>query len=1191
MPTGRTQYLPEPGFHAIHANQMESLLQFVVWLQREQPLAPLEQETFLVQSNGMAQWLKMGLARPLTSEADRGGLGIAASLNCLFPARFLWDIYRQFLAGESIPEELLLDKSRLVWRLFRLLPQCLSEPVFAPLNGFMKGGEPEKRRWQLAEKIADLLDQYQVFRADWLEAWEENRDVVISARGEEKPLGQEQLWQPALWRKLLNDLGGIGLSSRARVHQAFLRKARGLSRAQKPAGLPPRLFVFGVSSLPRQTLEALDALARFTQVILCVNNPCEFYWADIISDKELFKAERKRGKQHSVVGDPADADLHARSNPLLATWGKQGRDYLRLLDEFDDPDEYRARFNTAWQSLDIFIPHGSEDGTRQTLLGRLQNDILSLVPPEEARAEGRICHLQEDDSLRFHAAHSPMREVEVLHDQLLARLQADTDLKARDIVVMVPDINRFAPFIEAVFGRFPPEDPRHIPFSLADEGLRHRIPVLVALETLLGLPQSRFRATEVITLLEVKPFRETFAIDEEELEILKRWISEAGIRWGLDPQHREAFGLSQAFKLNTWREGLRAMMLGYSLGADESWQGTPAFGEVSGLSAAALGKLWRVIEALGQWMALLSEPCHPQEWQSRLIGLISTFLRATSSVEDHRLLERFSLGVDQWVRDTRLAELDEKLDLELFRDLLLNHLDESGLNQQFSGGRVNFATLMPMRAIPFKMVCLLGMNDGDYPRSRPPLDFDLMAKDYRPGDRSRREDDRYLFLEALLSARRSLLISWTGRSQLDDSERPPSVLLAQLFDYLDSLWTLPADEAGIPVPVSRALTTYHPLQPFSRRYFPTERHDGKLSGEDLRSLICEGALFTYAAEWQDTHQARSENQAGTPPAVHDLPERWPAFPIPGASLAKFLADPVSYFFETRLSVRQARENLEALDHEVFALDGLSLWQHQEQLIREAIETADSPESYEQKQSECLSYLCNGGYLGMGVTQEYLAGLTRQNLDDLWAAYYEVRQTFSDIESTPSILAYPTEGEPFVQVSVTGLCCSEDGELARIVIPRKKLLQGERNDKRKRWEAIAGDWIIHLLGQVSERPFHTLILFKDRPDRTVILQSMGKAQAQGILEDLQAAWRKGWCRPLGLEAITALYWLEHAGDQGPDVDSEMLIDRYQKALNDQPWLGRVYPSWDSLLQAGDFVTEARALYQPLLNACQEEGGEA
>ncbi|MDW7745950.1 exodeoxyribonuclease V subunit gamma, partial [Halomonas sp.] len=269
----------KPGFMVIHGNRLEALRGLAVEWMRRHPLGPLENETILVQSNGISQWLKLALAE----DRAHGGAGIAAALDVTLPARFLWQAYRSVLGEEQVPPVSPFDKPRLVWRLMRLLPALLDAPTFAPLARFLEDDDDLRKRHQLAERLADLLDQYQVYRADWLAAWAAGEDVILSARGEARPLAEEQRWQAELWRALRDDIGPEGLaSSRAAVHERFLEACQKLDPGSpqltvgkaRPPGLPRRVIVFGISSLPAQTLEALAAMARVSQVLLCVHNPC-----------------------------------------------------------------------------------------------------------------------------------------------------------------------------------------------------------------------------------------------------------------------------------------------------------------------------------------------------------------------------------------------------------------------------------------------------------------------------------------------------------------------------------------------------------------------------------------------------------------------------------------------------------------------------------------------------------------------------------------------------------------------------------------------------------------------------------------------------------------------------------------------------------------------------------------------------
>ncbi len=211
-----------PGLSMIHANHLEDLRQVAVQWIRRRPLKPLENELFLVQSNGMAQWLKLALA-------ENDGCGICAAVDIQLPARFLWNAYRAVLGAETIPRESPYDKDRLTWRLLQLLPFLSKEDCFAPLSHYLVDDNDMRKRYQLACHLADLFDQYQVYRADWLEDWTNGFDRIRNARGEPAEIPEKQLWQSELWRRIQQNIHPNQRgNSRSSLHRRFLKAAEAL---------------------------------------------------------------------------------------------------------------------------------------------------------------------------------------------------------------------------------------------------------------------------------------------------------------------------------------------------------------------------------------------------------------------------------------------------------------------------------------------------------------------------------------------------------------------------------------------------------------------------------------------------------------------------------------------------------------------------------------------------------------------------------------------------------------------------------------------------------------------------------------------------------------------------------------------------------------------------------------------------
>jgi exodeoxyribonuclease V gamma subunit len=1150
----------QSGLAVIHANHLETLTDLTVQWLKDTPLAPLEDEIFLVQSNGMAQWLKLKLA------AD-DACGISAAQRFQMPARFLWAAYRSVLGDQAVPPTSPFDKSRLIWRLMRLLPALLGRDSFSPLRQFLADDADQRKRYQLAERLADLLDQYQVYRADWLALWEQGQHSLLTPRGELTPLPDDQHWQAELWQALIADLPeSQRLSSRAHVHQAFLAA---LEHGATPEGLPRRLVVFGITSLPRQVLDALHALSPHCQILMLVQNPCQHYWADIIEDKALLRLNQNRHQRKPSMATLSEEELPRHGHPLLAAWGKQARDYIGLLYDYDVPERYQDWFN----QIDLFHSVNTVHQAPDSLLATVQQSILELHPlPAQPQ------RITADESITFHCAHSPQREVEILHDQLLAAFEAsahsDSPLRPRDIIVMVPDIETYAPHIDAVFGIT--EDARKIPYTLSDRSQRHRLPFAIALEALLNLPQSRFTVSDLLDLLDVAPLRARFEIHESDLPTLRRWVRESGIRWGLHARQRSDLDLPGSFSQNSWTFGLKRMLLGYASGADvsgddTSWQQIEPYAEVAGLQASLAGQLYALLCTLEKHWSALRQPGSPDQWLQRLRGIMND-LFVLEEEEDLQLQAALLEALADWQDACEQAGFAEPLPLAVAREAWLGALDQGGLSQRFLAGRVNFCTLMPMRSIPFRRVCLLGMNDGDYPRTQLPLDFDLMAGrgQYRPGDRSRRDDDRYLFLEALLAAREALHISWVGRDVRDNHERPPSVLVAQLRDYLDAAFCTDGD------PLLQQITVVHPLQPFSRQYFD---HSNK-------------ALFSYDAEWCAAHDGFTRDDTPLDP----LPVSDEPVSLNSAQLARFLKQPPQLFFNERLKVRFNSEDSAEDDDEPFALDGLSAHQIERSLL-DAVMQAPA------KHQETAFVSARQKLLRSGMLPVSHAG--ERLIDDIgehawqalgcWQGYCQRYPTMHPAQELTHSLRVADQ-DVVLEDWLTDLRSVDDSQMPASLI-RLNVVAGPLADKLHR---LLNDWTLHLLACACHVPVSSIVIGSDQ---AVTLTPMDAGQARVYLEDLLQAWWSGLNAPLPLACRSALAFVAaeqalaisgkgnplaeaskaYQGSSYGNVSGEVSYTNHQA-------LRRAFPDFSALISAQQnndsaFADWARRLYGPLLTHCE------
>jgi len=838
------------GLRLYTGNRLELLAEQLAAVLKQPLRSPMTSEIIVVQSPGMARWISLELA---------ARLGICANVEYPFPNACIHTIIQRMLP--DIPDATGFEKETLTWTILKLLPQVVHRPGFEILQKYVDAEESWLKFFQLAERIADTFDQYLLYRPEMICQWD---------------AGHASHWQAELWRLILAD-------NRGKFHRPALRNR--LQEAMQHGivncdALPERVSVFGVSSLPVFHIDVLALIAQCVPVNLFLMNPCQQYWFDILSEREMARATNRLKKQGLTFND-----LHYETgNNLLASMGAQSRDFFDAIYQLDF-EEHAA-----------FVP-----AENQSMLAHIQNDILNLIEADSSAPRRQIA--AADTSIQFHSCHSPMREVEVLYDQLLAMFQADPSLKPRDILVMTPDIEAYAPTIQAVFDA-PRDAAERIPFSIADRSMLRENQVMETFLALLDLCGSRFSVAQVLSILESPAVWKRFDLTEPDLDRIRHWVVQTRIRWGVDENHRRDMGVPDTFE-NTWKAGIQRLLLGYAMpGNDENlFAGILPFDDIEGKGAACLGDFLEFATTLFDRVDSLRQPRAPHDW-AELLALIldEFFLEDTETRPQIQALRELLADLSEIPEEAGFTDL---VDIQVIRHFLQRNSERRGFGYGFITGGVTFCALLPMRSIPASVICLIGMNNDLFPRQGAVLGFDLIAKNPRKGDRSQRTDDRFLFLETLLSARKKLYISYVGQSQQDNSARPPSVLVSELMDYIRTNFEM----AGLPI--TEAISTRHRLQPFSPEYFTQGSR-----------------LFSFAHDNLETARASVSPKIKIPDFITDaLPppeDEWRTIAV--RDLCDFFINPCRYLLTRRLGIEFQDDVVALEESEPFSMDALDAYQ-------------------------------------------------------------------------------------------------------------------------------------------------------------------------------------------------------------------------------------------------------------------------
>ena len=858
--------------HIITSNHLEVLAAGLAELVQTEPehadAHPLRPESVLVQSKGMQRWLSMAVA---------GFNGICANFDFPFPNAFLEKLYTRLVAPSAFDP---YDVQNLGFQIMRLLPGLLDQKEFEPLRIYLAQDFRSTKLYQLAFKIADTFDQYAVFRPDMLLAWEAGK--------KEGAQSAANRWQSRLWRCLTSE---IQSTHRAQQHRELIRQLKDPSRILKE--LPARISIFGISYLPPYHLEVFEALACRIPVYLFLLNPCRQYWSQILSDHQMIRVRTARERK---VADTTHLHLE-RGNRLLSSLGLLGRHF------FDFIHQQQAYNIEAFRD------------NPQTLLGTIQQDILDLVDRAQPDFDPVADDIKADGTLRIQSCHSPMREVEVLYDQLLEMMSCDLQIQPRDILVMVPDIGSYAPYIHAVFGR-ESEHRTRIPYAVADQSILQESTIIESFIQLMDLIDSRFEATRVVALLENPAVHQRFGLTKGDLDIIEDWIGAAGIRWGWNAADRRRNKLP-GFKENTWQAGLDRLILGYAMASDQQrlFKDTLPFDPISVGDGQILGKLVLFLDQLRNTMHGMGRARTLIEWRAVLSEWITCFFQPHEQSE--RELRALQGVIDHLEKVGFFGHIDQGIPFEVIRQYIKDALSRINHEGGFIAGGITFCAMLPMRSIPARVICLLGMNHDAFPREQFEPGFNLITAEPRSGDRSKRHDDRYLFLETIISARQILYLSYIGQNIQDNATIPPSVVVDELIEYVQEGFAVPANE----------LITVHPLHAFSPAYF-----DGN-----------QARLFSYSENNRDAaarlrQSSFCEPFFDTPLAPPDDPARHCEW----VQLSQFFQNPARYILENRLGVRMRAAAEKLSDRENFLPEALDRYHLDQQLLR-AFAIGSSPE--------------------------------------------------------------------------------------------------------------------------------------------------------------------------------------------------------------------------------------------------------
>jgi exodeoxyribonuclease V gamma subunit len=1076
------------------------------------PMSPFDAEQIIIPSSAVRRDLTLAISRHY---------GICANVEFSYLARWLWAQIAKVVP--SVATESPFAAPVMTWRILQIFDDSTFVGSFPRLAGYLKQADPVVRH-DFATRVAGLLEQYMTYRPGWLAAWSAGKLVPI--KNAPATAEEDQAWQAALWRTIAAQVGA------EREHPAvrFLEEVEALgAEAPRQFGLPVTAHVFCLPTMPPLYIDILRQLGRWIDLRLYVLNPCREFWFDIV-DQPRLSYLTARGK----------ADYHELGNPLLANWGQQTKAHIELLLE---------------HSGDALVDDGGfSENTGDSILAHVQRSILNLTAIEP----GSILVQPDDRSVEFHVCHSLTRELEVLQDQILSLFATDSPPSPAEILVVTPDLEAAAPLIEAVFANAPPE--RIIPYTVTGRARSTINGPARALLALLSLASSRFPASAVFNLLQQPIVGRRFGIAGDDLEAIQRWIVESGIRWGIDGSHRAQFNLP-AVERYSFDDGLHRLFLGYALPEDVSrpLNGRVPAGNTEGSGAAVLGRFWLVVDELSRLRHELTRTKKPEEWMGALFDVIDDFLAPTSDDIDDLGYVRESIRElhDHMTRGGITAPVT----LDVVRAALEGLLDDPAKGG-VPTGRVTFSSMSSLRMVPYRFIYAIGLNDGAFPSTVRPAEFDLIALTPQLGDRQRRVDERNLFLDLLLAARERFSLSYTGRSIRDNASLPASVLVSELIEILVPATCTDPSSAALRTEARKRLVIEHPLQPFAASYFASDA-DSRI--RSFNREMCE-ALRKGLAKVPEVISEIVEDVAGEDdedvereslPKFFSLPlsepgVEWREVSLDG--LIRFFSNPCRFLLRERLGIELSAAESELVDEEPFLADFQG---------RQALGERLLPHYRAGMDDEDLRALALAGV-------EYPSGAFGDSLiDQELASLKEFASSVRQAEATPCLPPYHGR----VSVDLDGEAWHLNAAFADL---RPSGLIRQRYDDTRATDYLGG-WLSHLF-LCAARP-EGVTLETEWLSRNGRYRLHRCDEAGAILGGLLRLYRRGLREPIHFFPKSA--WKYICSD-----NSLYQAESAWRSTRDRPWGEEEHPAYRLALRGAadpidaDFNTCAETVFGPM-----------
>ena len=1074
---------------------------------------PFQKQSIIVQTDGMQKWLSLKISEKNSVFGNFDFIGVNDFFRRLYyiisDLTNVDDENSSSVSLFSTKVSGLYQKDSLKWIIYDILKKKIfSEVSLIDIRKYLVDKKSDKidfqKLFQLSSRLADLYDQYLIFRWKIIESWSADK-IYYSTLDSSENLVKLEKWQKKIWFYIKNILGELE-PDKIEIRKFILDKLN--SNLKNPIlkdkiqnFIGDKIPLFGFSIIPEYYLEIFNLLSDIIDIPFYLMNPSKEFWYDIEKQGKIDKKELESLIKQKIDPDLLHFDI---GNPLLAEMGRTGKDFFNLL------------LNNDTLNIEILEEYSNfENRDDLTILQTIKQDILKLIDPTKDEVK-RVFKPEMDNSVKIVSASSKQREIEILKDYILdvfsANKRSDNNkITATDILVLAPDIEEYSSFIDLLFSYTKTKDDNgyNIPYSISSKSFSSSNIASTVLIDILKISSGKVLSSEIFSIIDSIPVRNKFSLNDENITIIKRWIEQVGIRWGVDGLHRKKID-DVSYDDNSWKKGLNKLLAGLTMFEEKgkSFSGIIPYSPLSSGDGELLGKFIEITNIIFDFADKYSNNSKKSisEWG----GYFSRFCdnlfsdgfddESYSGVDDLKQIlnnfnRLFELPSTINVNNSAKEKIDKiksrNIEFSIISKEMMNLLSiNQNKDERFMHKGITFSNLVPMRSIPFKVVCIIGMNQNSFPRTNKNSDIDLIALDPKIGDRAVRDNDLYLFLDTILSAQDNLYISYVGKSIIDNSEQLPSGPVSSLMDYIDKSFIVAGSEKS----VIDEILVEHPLQPFSIRYqmkneskLWTYNNIYSLGQEEIKSKNLQKINFLPKLELNNNENLNN---------------------ISSQNLIKFFKNPSEFYYtnSSLLSSRFSQVEETLNDRENFESNGLVEYHIAKSLIEGELRGDDTNWLKEKIKSE--------GNLPYGNNSVIYLDSIENKCKKLVKKLKKEGFKYSNIKTEFDICLINKENEYNISVKVDNFF--ED--LNKLIYWHTGKLRA-----KQKIEAL----ITHLLINIRYNNIKTIYISEtaDSKDNYFSLKEISRQEAEVYLSKLLSLYKKGLSSPLVFFPNSSLEYVE------------------------------------------------------------------